>query len=55
MIPIERLRNLAIRKPVNELVTLFGEYYSPYYSFFYYLTQHIKVGLCVELGVEKGR
>lgn len=55
MIPVERLHTLAIRKPVKDLVDLFGEYYSPYYSFFYYYTQHIKTGLCVDLGVEKGR
>lgn len=52
---LHRLISLALDKPVPEIVGLFGDYYSPYYSFFYYLTQYLKTGVCLELGVETGR
>lgn len=53
---LQAIVNKALKtNPAPELLTLCGEWYSPYYNLMYLLSAQLKNGFCVELGVHKGR
>lgn len=52
---LERIIKKSLRQPPLELAWIYQEYYSPYYNFMRLLSESIKGGILVELGVHKGR
>lgn len=52
---LHQLIKLTLNEPAPEVVAMAGDFYSPYYSLFYYISQYLKTGICLELGVETGR
>lgn len=52
---LHQLIKLALNEPVPAVVAMADDFYSPYYSLFYYISQSLKTGVCLELGVETGR
>ncbi len=53
---VAELIDLALdSEPHLDLVSLYGDYYFPYYNLLYLLASRSTWGIAVELGVEKGR
>lgn len=52
---LKSLIKKSLKKPPEQLLTICGDYYSPYYHFFMLAARHLRQGLLVELGIDQGR